>query len=291
MPRMREGFRPGARLQEASFSLRYLIKGGIDVRRHFQPEVDYLMSTVHDDGVPIEELSTDRDPDSTALALYVAASTGTRCRLSTRYLETWWDEEQFGYRDLNGNAGSIAVLIIIVLEAYMRDPEMSPAERRNLWRRTLRKLERDVWEDSVHHLSPIYTWENVVSALFAYERLFPEDTTRLHHDALERILGCEQPSGGYQTCHSTAATMEETALALLAFKSALSCPIDETLRRRVTAAAERAEGFLATRRDEGYDPEAHPDLWIAKVQYAPVNVVEAMIVASLYRPIPTQPAV
>jgi thioesterase domain-containing protein len=288
LPRMREGLRHGARLQEASFSLRFLIKGGIDVRRHFQAELDYLLSTIQEDGVPVEEFSTDRDCDSTALALWVAASTGTRSRLPTRHLETWWDEEKFGYQDLNGNAATIAALTIIILEAYLRDPEISPAERQNVWRRTIRKLETEVWEDSVHHLSPIYTWENVVSALFPNEHRFPEDRTRVHQDALELILSCEQPAGGYQTCHSSAPNLEETALALLAFKSVLSCPIDEALRRRVTAAAQRAESFLVTRRERGYDPEAHPDLWIAKVQYAPVNVVEATIVASLYRPIPTQ---
>ena len=60
LPRLSEALRPGARLQEAAFVLRYLIKGGIDVRKHCRPEIDYVLANLYPDGAPIEEHSGSR---------------------------------------------------------------------------------------------------------------------------------------------------------------------------------------------------------------------------------------
>jgi hypothetical protein len=54
----------------------------------------------------------------------------------------------------------------------------------------------------------------------------------------------------------------------------------------VRAAAERAQEFVMRQRRAGYDPLEFRDFWFAKLLFAPTNVIEASIVASVYSPIP-----
>jgi hypothetical protein len=125
-------------------------------------------------------------------------------------------------------------------------------------------------------LSPLYIWEKIVSIVGAHEHRFPGAPTRAHRDALEQILALQDPGGGFCGALDTP-TLEETALALLALRSALAWPRGLDDRQPVLDAAQRARAFLLQARR----PDPHPDLWVGKLLYAPVNLVEAIITAAL----------
>src|SRR5262249_48786045 len=145
--------------------------------RHCRPEVDYVIANMHADGVPIDEHSTDRDSDSTAIALYVANRLRLRSKLTTPQLETWWNQQELSYHSLDGHYTLTTSTAVIIMEAYLYDDDVSYATKRTLWQRTMHILHERTWLDNLHHLSPLYTWENVVSAFFCNAPLFPEDQT------------------------------------------------------------------------------------------------------------------
>ena len=86
------------------------------------------------------------------------------------------------------------------------------------------------------------------------------------------------------------ATMEETAFGLLALRHTLRAGVEPALLTRTRDAAVRAHGWLSAARAgraTGGPNGEFPDLWAAKLSYAPPHLIEAVVIASLYAPLPS----
>jgi surfactin synthase thioesterase subunit len=271
-----DGLRPGGRLQELQFALAYLVRGGVDPRRAFAQEVDELQAALRDDGVGVEPGARTADCDASAVSLIVAHRLGLRSPMPTRRLEAFWDAEAGSYASADGHATYTLSTTLHVLEAYLAAPDATADEQRAVWTRVTSLLAERPWVE-LHHLSPLYIWEKLVSIVGAHAHRFPDTPTRAHLDALAEILARQHSGGGFRGALDEP-TLEESALGLLALRSALAWPSGVDARGDVERAAVRARAFVV---QERLRPARVPELWVGKLVYAPVNVVDAIVTAAL----------
>ncbi len=281
------GLRPKGRLQEVYFALYYLDKTGLDLGRLCPTLVDYLQSTQRTYGVGLDDGGIAVDIDSTTIALHLSARHGLRSPIErgARILDGMWDEQLKSYRTMFGTFFNVGILMR-VLNAYLVMDGVSAARKRELWQRTVEQLEVRQWL-ALENISPFYVWEGVMSVCFEYEAQFPEDGTQVHHEALAQLLALQDADGGFHSYLFKTSSLEETALALLALKSAVNGALPAAGRGRVVTAMERAQRWLeasfGAARASG--PVSYPALWVGKLLFAPTNLVDAILTASLLKPV------
>jgi surfactin synthase thioesterase subunit/acetyl esterase/lipase len=274
-----DGLRPGGRLQELHFALAYLLRGGVELRRHFGAEIAELEASVSADGVGVEPGARLADADATAVVQHVCHALGLATKMPTRGLDRFWNAEKSSYASADGSSTYTVSTTLHVLEAYLSAPDVTRDEQLAVWQRVVTLLDARPWTE-LHHLSPFYVWEKIVAIVGAGEHRFPEAPTRAPRDALAQILAHQHASGGFHAALAEAPTVEETALGLLALRSALRWQrgLEARSEVEVEAAARRARSFLRRAR---LHPTPHPDLWVGKLLYTPVNLVEAIVTSSL----------
>ncbi len=278
LDRPHDGLRPGGRLQELHFALAYLLRGGIDLSRGFEAELAELEASLGPHGVGVEPGARVVDGDATAVTQRVCHALGLATPYPTRQLEAFWNTERGSYQSADGHATYTVSTTLHVLEAWLHAPDVTPEEQRAVWSRTVALLAERPWVE-LHHLSPFYVWEKIVSIVGAHAHRFPDAPTRAHRDALARILAQQADDGGFASAYTEASNREETALALLALRSALAWCDEPEERARVAKATGRARAFLL--RAIGGPGRPDPSLWVGKLLYTPANLVDAIVTASL----------
>jgi halimadienyl-diphosphate synthase len=143
------------------------------------------------------------------------------------------------------------------------------AERRRMAIKILNHLKNsriagEYWIDK-WHVSPLYGTEEVITSLgpLASDLIRPSVNWILEGQHEDGSWGIE---GG---------NIEETALAVLALTAASRH--DGPVRRLTDSAAERGIDYIIEHRD---GPK--PSLWLGKGVYRPHNIVQAMVLSSLY---------
>jgi hypothetical protein len=280
LERAQDGLYPSGAGQEAQFALHYLVRGGVPLSA-FAPEVDRVEATLREDGAPIDLGLRVTDCDASAVAQIVCHAAGRTTKMATSRLERFWNEARGAYQSADGQDTWTVSTTVHVLEAHLRAPDVGHDDRARVYRRTVRLLEERPWVE-LHHLSPFYVWEAIVGTFFPYAHAFPDAPTRVHHEALARVLEGEvDRTGGFRGPFVERANLEESALALLALRAALRGELPRELRTTVARTAERARAFVARALD-ARDPT--PDLWVGKLLYAPEHIVRAIATAALAHP-------
>jgi hypothetical protein len=113
---------------------------------------------------------------------------------------------------------------------------------------------------------------------FRHAHRFPERPTRVHHEALERILALQVAGGGFQSAFTTAPNPEETGLAMIAMRAALDALAPGALRDRTEGAYAAALAFQRLALTGALPRLA---LWTGKVMVDIPHLSEAIVLASL----------
>ncbi len=276
-------FRINGRLQDVFFTALFLAKGGVDLPRRCPQIWDYLARVQTRHGVGLDEFSRAIDVDSTAIALFVDHLYGRTSTVEQgeRRLESRWSSKIGAYKNSLGDWYNTTILCTVLRTQILLNPVA--AQRRRLWDRLLDNLEQRVWM-MPDHLSPIYGWEAIVSTVCELEDRFPERRTVVHHRALERILSCQQDSGGFCSIYLEEPCEEETALAVMALKYAAAANLPPALAGKVPRALENGQkwlvdAFVSRRRAR----VRHPELWVGPVTFYAPNIIDGMTIGALHR--------
>jgi acyl-CoA synthetase (AMP-forming)/AMP-acid ligase II/surfactin synthase thioesterase subunit/protoporphyrinogen oxidase/acyl carrier protein len=287
LARDRDGLWLEGAVMESAFILKYLGEGGLDPRLHVPGRVEYLLGSLREEGITFSRDVRLVECDISAVAQLVCHTWGLPTKMpSHRLVHDLWNEQARGYQTLEGRDVYDVSTVLHVLGACMVAPDLDDEEKQRVWTRSLRLLDERPWVE-LYHLSPLYSWQQVIAFVGGHAHRFPEHPTRAHEDALALMLQLQQPCGGFQSHLLDAPNEEETGLALLAMKDAMAWPRSRSswleLRHRVN----RAEHFLKTRLVARQGVPTHPDMWMAKLSYSALNVIESILLAGLSKPVPT----
>ncbi|GAB3659597.1 type B diterpene cyclase [Actinocorallia lasiicapitis] len=212
------------------------------------------------EGVGMASHGIPRDGDCTALAFTVLRAAGHPASVGA--LEHFRREK--GYVTYPMERDPSVSCNVHVLAALRNDPVADP-EAISLALEFLRSSQRvdGSWCDK-WHISPYYTTGHAVEAVHGLD----ED---LCGRAVGWLLRTQAPHGGWGVAGGSG---EETAYALTALLH-VEEHLDEQGRAAIDAGAEYLRGWL--------DRDDHPELWVGKSLYAPLDVIQGLILATLLR--------
>ncbi|KND02621.1 uncharacterized protein SPPG_08952 [Spizellomyces punctatus DAOM BR117] len=289
MKRPHDGLHPDMYLMETLFIFYYLRRGGVDLlAAGFEDELRYLASCLEPDGVGIFEDLGLKDVDVSALAIYLLQNTHIPSRMRVTGLEAFWNERYGFYENFERSDFFVTANHMHILEAYCTAPDdhVSFEGKLKIWQRITGLLKTRSWGEH-NHLSSLYIWERVVSCIYTYQHLFPDDPVDVHKVALELILQLqdEQSGGVGSAALNGRPNMEETGMALLAIRSALRSKggLEESLRIKCERALRKGKKYLQKEWDKCSKEEIpmFEALWPGYLAFCPTNIVKSIIVSSL----------
>eukprot|EP00698_Gefionella_okellyi_P009534 TRINITY_DN2431_c0_g1_i1.p1 TRINITY_DN2431_c0_g1~~TRINITY_DN2431_c0_g1_i1.p1 ORF type:complete len:1522 (-),score=421.17 TRINITY_DN2431_c0_g1_i1:56-4120(-) len=264
------------------FALMYLTEAGLDCPRYLADTIQHTSERMSETGTPVH-LHTTSDCDATALLRVVCSFHGTPCRMPTRHLQTWWNDETQSYGSADAHGRHCISTLASITEAYMLDNTIPYEEKLAQWQRMLGKLASATWQE-LYHTSPFYPWERIVVVLSSYAHLFAQESTEQLFDCVRQILAAQDSyTGGFASVYLQAPNVEETAFAVKALKSFARIqvvPVEAELMEAVRGAIGRGVLFLKRRLEEGL-PDYVPDMWSGKMGFCPMRIVEAVILSAL----------
>jgi surfactin synthase thioesterase subunit len=280
---------PTMHLPEILFAVSYLFRTNIDVKKYFPWLIEEVQKYDFSEGVGLQTGDIKKDCDMSAEAYFINEMLGRpTTQMPITFFEQWWDEKIQRYGQIiNTFVRNILTVGLKVLKAYLVSPDASFSTKSLIWQRIIAMLEQP-WIE-FHHCSPFYTWEIVVAVITPYLDLFPNYPTQAHQQAINLILACQQANGGFKSELLQEASIEESAMALLAFKTALRYSQHFTNNEQIKQAALKAQQFIVEHWQSkpayrNYEIN-YIELWPADLPVSAVNLDEAIVLASIIEPI------
>ncbi len=231
-----------------------------------KPHITALAEAWGPDGVASESHGLPPDGDDTAMVFTVLRAAGHDIPADPlHHFRT-----PHGYTtypmEMTASASCNAHILTALRAAARPDPDATQCAH-DFLRRTRRA--DGTWADK-WHISPYYTTACAVESLHGLD----DDLCR---PALTWVLRTQHPDGSWG---SSAGNTEETAYALTILLST-----EHPSGAAASRALARGTTYLARHADD----EDHPELWIGKSLYTPLNVVRGLILSTLWRCMQAQP--
>ena len=255
---------------EIAWMMQHLSYSGIPLEEFHNLDVwQTLLDDMTSKGIGIHQTFGIPDGDTTSVTMHVLLQAGFD--VDPLILKTFEHPETRTFQTFFFERNMSVITNVHALEALALLPDY-PA-REIVWDAVIRSLlslqkYHTFWIDK-WHISPYYATGHTLMALLKLGELGLVE----YSNSIDWLIHTQHANGGWG--HFAYATAEETAYALLTLMTyhEMARPIDVDV-------IHHGMEFLYRYRD---NPQPHPELFIAKTLYTPIDVVEALLMATFAR--------
>lgn len=255
---------------EVSWVMEHLSYSGISLADFAgMPVWETLLNNLTPQGISIHPTYLIKDGDTTSVTMHVLRAAGYDVPYES--LKYWEHPEKHTILTFYFERNMSVITNVHALEALMHMPDYP--ERDQVWNSIIRSIlslqkYRCFWIDK-WHASPLYATAHTVIALIkAGEYQLVE-----YSGSIEWLMNTQREDGSWG--YFDRGTAEETAFAVLTLMHYY-----ETMELIDKDIIHRGIEFLYRQKDLNVP---HPELYIGKVLYAPIDVIEALILAAFTR--------